>query len=101
MNDEEIEKANRLMILFDNIRKMDDTEIVVFLHILAHYLYDRTKGELYLIEGKEIKRLENLQERINKAIELIEKYELANIRECYVIHGKELLDILKGSDSNE
>ena len=54
MNDEKIEKENRLMILFDNIKEMDDTEIVVFLHNLAHYLYDRTKGDLYLIEGKEI-----------------------------------------------
>ena len=100
MNDEEIEKANRLMILFDNIRRMDDTEIVVFIHNLANYLYDRTKGDLYLIEGKEIKRLETSQERIDRAIEYIESKKQPTFRYYSLIDSeiRKILDILKGSD---
>ena len=39
------EEKIKLMNLFDNIRKMDDTEIVVFLHNL---------GIIYMIEQKGI-----------------------------------------------
>lgn len=97
MNDEKIEKANRLMILFDNIRKMDDTEIVVFLHNLGHYLYDRTKGDLYLIEGKEIKRLESSQLRIDKAIHFLNtEYNTYPSSEEW---RKDLIKILNGDDN--
>ena len=41
---------------------------------------------------------DDLQERIDKAIDYILNHELVNEQEHYVISGKELLDILKGSD---
>ena len=82
MNDEEIEKANRLMIVFDNIRKMDDTEIVIFIHNLSHYLYDRTKGVLYLIEEKDVKRLNKEIERLNNIINELEKEISRHIALC-------------------
>lgn len=98
LSDNELNKFNELVLKLEN----GECEIIEFKEQLCKFnVEEKIKEEVSKKEEEKDKEIERLNNIINKAIEYIEK-ELKDMPEngCSIRLNK-ILDILKGSDSNE